>query len=639
MFDYRYSLLLADFLPHGFCMRWQPDVIWLHVLSDSAIALAYFCISAMLYYFIRHRPHASFHWVLLAFSLFIVFCGLTHVMDVVTLWYPLYRLEGWLKAATAIVSLGTAVGVARLMPQLLKLPSVSQLESANARLLAEIKQREAAETELSKANLVLQTALNSSQTAAWTWDITQDTAVWSGPVAKVFGLPPEKLNGLGDVNALVHPADRAILRERLESAIARCSDFDLEYRIIRPGGEERWIAGRGDVTRKEDGRVVEMSGVNYDITERRRMEDALARSESQFRQLANAMPQIVFAATPDGRIYFLNDRWYEVTGQPLETVSTLDQRKQVLHPDDRERWEACWLNAVKTGSYEIEYRFWDQAKQEYRWYLSRGRAVRDAGGAIQRWFGTSTDIHDQKTANVKLEEEVKKRTAALSASLQRLTQSEEFLRRSLAEKDTLLREVHHRVRNNLQILCSLLGMQISLIDNQAALAQLKENERRVISMALIHDQLYMHEEMSSIEFDEFVRKLVPTLIASFSQKVAVTCRLELTRTLLSIDEAIPCGLILNELLSNAMEFAYPPGHVGGEIAIELSTKGKWVNLCIKDDGVGLPGDFQLSTTKTLGFSVIKALTAQLRGELAVSTGHGSTFRLQFEQEAVAATAT
>ena len=433
MIAYQFGFFIADFLPHGFCMRWQPEVIWLHVLSDLAIALAYFCIPAMLYYFIRRRPDVSFHWILLAFSFFIIFCGLSHVMDVVTLWYPLYRLSGFIKAATAVVSCTTAISVARFMPQLLRLPSVSQLEAANTRLMEEVQQREKAEKELSKTNHLLETALHSSQMAAWTWNIQQDTAVWSGPVEKVFGLPADKLNGLSDVNALVHPDDRATLRQRLESAIASGSDFDLDYRIIRPDGEQRWIGGRGDVTCKEDGRVIEMSGVNYDITERRKTEQALARSESQFRELANAMPQIVFAAMPDGQIYFLNERWYEVTGEGRESVSTLDQRKKVLHPDDRERWEACWLAAMKTGSYEIEYRFWDQEKQEYRWYLSRGRATRDASGAIQRWFGTSTDIHDQKTASVKLEEEVQKRTAALLASLEQLTQSEETLRRSLTE--------------------------------------------------------------------------------------------------------------------------------------------------------------------------------------------------------------
>ena len=630
MFEHLRVLFSSDFLPHGVCMRWQSDVIFLHVVSDSAVALAYFCIPGMLYYFIRRRPDVSFHWIFIAFSLFIMCCGLTHAMDVVTLWYPLYRLAGVVKACTALASVGTAISLAWFMPRFLKLPSVKQLAEVNAHLTAEIQHRQEAETKFTEANRALETALNSSQVALWIWNIRNDSAVWSGPVEQIFGSTLPRLNGLKAISELVHPDDRERLSTQLTAAIEKACEFELEYRIVRAGGEVRWIAGRGDATRLDEGRALEMSGINYDITEKKRIENALARSEKEFRQLANAMPQIVFAADADGKVYFLNDHWHEITGLPMERVPTLVERKQVLHPDDRDGWEACWTEALTTGSYEMEHRLWDREKQEYRWYLSRGRAVRDANGVIQRWFGTATDIHDRKAANELLELEVRKRTADLSTSLGRLKQSEETLLQSLAEKNALLKEVHHRVRNNLQIVYSLLGMQVSLIQDGSAIAQLRDAERRVMSMAFIHDQLYSHEEMSSIDFDEYVRKWIASLPACFDRNDMVTCRLNLSPVRLTIEQAVPCGLILNELVTNALEHAYPPGHCG-EITIDLSGEPGWICLCVRDEGVGLPVDFDLSATKTLGISVIQVLAAQLDGHFEVRGEMGTAFSLRFPQ--------
>lgn len=632
MTKYLHALFSSDFIPHGVCMRWQSDVVLLHVLSDSAIALAYFCIPGMLYYFIRRRRDVGFHEIFLAFSLFIVCCGMTHVMDVITLWHPLYRLAGWIKALTAVVSVATAISVARLMPQLLKLPSVQQLKEANAQLTEEIRQRQNAEMKLASANHNLETALNSSQVLVWNWNTTNDSAIWCGPVEKVFGLPSTSLNGLKAVSALVHPEDRESLSARLSLAIDRGSDFDLEYRIIRPDGELRWIAGRGDTTRRHNGQAVEMAGVNYDVTENKRMAEALARSESDFRQLANAMPQIVFAATADGRIYFLNERWYQLTGLPMETVPTLAERKRVLHPDDQERWEACWRDALTSGqSYEIEYRLWDRQKQEHRWHLSRGRAIKDANGVVQRWFATSTEIHERKTATERLELEVQKRTAALSASLEQLQHSEETLLKSLDDKNVLLREVHHRVRNNLQIICSLLNMQVSIVEDEKAVTQLRHSERRVMSMALIHDQLFSREQMSSIDFSEFIRKLVARLLESTQKKDTIRCVLNLAPTILTIDQAIPCGLILNELVANALEHAYPMNG-DGEITIDLSTESNCVRVTVGDLGIGLPHDFEIGAARTLGLSIIQALTSQLGGELTAENEPGATFTLHFPSE-------
>lgn len=151
----------ANLLPHGVCFQLKPDLIWLHVASDAVIAVSYFLIPAALVWFTRHRGRPlSFGWMLYLFAAFIVLCGISHVIEIVTIWHPLYYLQGYEKAATAAVSLMTALSIIPLVPKLLALRSPEELAEANERLLAEVQAREAAEREL---RLALQTTRQAVQ--------------------------------------------------------------------------------------------------------------------------------------------------------------------------------------------------------------------------------------------------------------------------------------------------------------------------------------------------------------------------------------------------------------------------------------------------------------------------------------------
>lgn len=149
MIEFFGRLFGTDFVPHGYCMRWSSSVVWLHVASDLLIALSYYLIPIALVYLVRRRKDLAFHWMFVAFGIFILSCGTTHVMSIVTLWNPVYRLDGVIKAITAISSIGTAFALVRIMPFILRLPSPEQLR-------IEIAQRKAAESELRLLNAELE---------------------------------------------------------------------------------------------------------------------------------------------------------------------------------------------------------------------------------------------------------------------------------------------------------------------------------------------------------------------------------------------------------------------------------------------------------------------------------------------------
>jgi PAS domain S-box-containing protein len=210
---------------------------------------------------------------------------------------------------------------------------------------------------------------------------------------------------------------------------------------------------------------------------------------------------------------------------------------------------------------------------------------------------------------------------------------EEQIKAALEEKGLLLREIHHRVKNNLQIIISLFNLQTSYIDDDKAYQALKEGQDRIKSMALIHERFYQSDGISQIDFDDYSRKLIEYLYSSFKinpNTIVVDIKIENVK--LDIDTAVPCGLIINEIVSNAFKHAFKEGEKGEvQIRLQNTTEGEYY-LEIKDNGVGMSADFNLETADSLGFQLIQALSDQLDGklELLTSPNKGLTYKLNFK---------
>lgn len=215
----------------------------------------------------------------------------------------------------------------------------------------------------------------------------------------------------------------------------------------------------------------------------------------------------------------------------------------------------------------------------------------------------------------------------LHARLQR-DAHEKALAGALAAKEVLLREVHHRVKNNLQIISSLLNMQAETLP-ESLQSILEVGQRRVRSMALVHEQLYSVGQPDHLDFAEYAAALANDLMASQSADCrGIRLRTELESVMLPADQAVPCGLILNELLTNSLKYAYPNGRAG-EIVVGLSRSESRVTLRVADDGIGLPPGFDWEQAQSLGLRIVHILTAQLNGTMRYKPGQGARFTLTF----------
>ena len=236
-----------------------------------------------------------------------------------------------------------------------------------------------------------------------------------------------------------------------------------------------------------------------------------------------------------------------------------------------------------------------------------------------------------------LEVRVKERTAQLQRTNDELMdeigerrRAEEQLRESLGEKEVLIKEVNHRVKNNLQLISSLLNLQAGSVREAEALAGLKESQSRVRSMALVHEQLYQSKDLARVDFSEYIQDLAPALFSAYGGSTdGVTLETKIDDVSLGVDTAIPCGLIVNELVSNSLKHAFPHGS-GGEIRIELHPRdSKELELRVSDDGVGFPKDVDFRSTESLGLQLVNTLTDQIGGTIEFQSDGGTRFCITF----------
>jgi two-component sensor histidine kinase len=226
-------------------------------------------------------------------------------------------------------------------------------------------------------------------------------------------------------------------------------------------------------------------------------------------------------------------------------------------------------------------------------------------------------------ANVRLEQEIAQRKTA-----------EMGIRKSLKEKEALLQEVHHRVKNNLQIISSLLALQRTQVQDEKAMGVLRDSQGRIRSMAFIHEHLYKSPELSRIDFTEYIKDLVGALLQSYSEVAArIKLTLDLDPVFLGVSTALPCGLVLNEVVSNCLKHAFPSGRQG-EIRIQLRHRGeREYEIGVIDDGVGFPEDLDYRTSQSLGLRLVNNLTElQLRGRLEVRADRGTAVWVTFEDQ-------
>ncbi|MEN9975660.1 MAG: hypothetical protein RLZZ282_1666 [Verrucomicrobiota bacterium] len=347
-----------------------------------------------------------------------------------------------------------------------------------------------------------------------------------------------------------------------------------------------------------------------DVTARKLAETALRTSEEKNRRFHDSIMDAFACVDMDGYVIESNQAYEEMLGYTAEELRRLTYVD--LTPD---RWHSLEQRVVDEqvlplgGSdiYQKEYYRKDGSciPVEMRTFL-----IRDAQGNPKSMWAIVRDISKRK-------------------------QAEELARQSLVEKEMLLKEIHHRVKNNLQIITSLLRLQAHQIDHAVAKTALNDVQNRVQSIALIHDHLHRSNHQGQVNLSAYLTKLCQQLCQLLSPMPgAISLHLDMGHCLLTMDVAIPCGLLVNELVSNSFKHGFPQ-QATGEVRVELQwlSGGPEMRLRVSDNGVGLPHDFDLDDLTSLGLSMAPDLARQMGGCLKIGRGPGAMFEVVFGGDA------
>ncbi len=398
--------------------------------------------------------------------------------------------------------------------------------------------------------------------------------------------------------------------------LAGLDDIAVGLQAIKEGAQDYLIKNKIDSP-------VLSRVIRYAI-DRHRAAAALATSEERFQLAVNGAAAGLWDWNIQTDVMYCAPRFKEIMGYEYHELPNESQaHHDAIHPNDLGLVTASLeAHLLHKSPYDVEYRVRTRSG-DYRWIESRGQALWNDSGKPYRMVGWIMDITERKCAEETLRE--------LNTSLERRAVE---LHESVEEKEVMLREIHHRVKNNLQIISSLLSLQSGYIRDQQVLVQFQESQGRIRSMALIHETLYQSERLTKVDLADYMQSLGKILMRSYAANANVKLESRLQSVLVSIDTAVPLGLMLNELVTNALKYAFPGGRPG-QLLLELSkdVEGQ-ITLRVQDDGVGLPPDFQLEQASTLGLRLVRMFAKQLRAQVTLRSEPGHTaFDICFKEEA------
>lgn len=418
----------------------------------------------------------------------------------------------------------------------------------------------------------------------------------------------------------VHPEDFQHCMSVFLDAFVRRERFSMEYRLRRADGEYRWIYDIGVPRYEPDGSFAGYIGSCTDITEQREVHETLRRSNEQVRQTIEAAPTGMLMMDSSGKIVMINsliERLFgydrsELIGQPVEIL--IPERLKAAHPRHRDRYFTAVSARPMGAGRDLHGRHKDGTEIPIEIGLN---PVRTPAGTFV--LSSVVDITERKRADREREK-----------LLSELSELNRELRERVEERETLLREIHHRVKNNLQVVASMMNMQLRRSTDPATRSALGQCRMRVQAMALLHEKLYQSKSHAKVPFPEYVRSLAASVLdAAGTPDANVSMDVEVGEVHLPMAQAIPCGLILSELLSNSFRHAFPSGR-RGRVRVSIRREAARVSLEVADDGVGLPEGADFGSSSSLGWQLVATFAQQLNASVEVQTNGGTQVRLAFD---------
>ncbi|WP_228057991.1 PAS domain-containing protein [Nostoc sp. LEGE 12447] len=468
----------------------------------------------------------------------------------------------------------------------------------------DITQRKQAEAALARSEEQLRLTLEFNHIGLWDWNVETGEVIWNDNHFRLLGLEPETSAASYQLwRDCVHREDVERIEQAVFNALAEHINFRGEYRVIYPDGSVHWLTGKGRGVYNEAGDPVRMLGLIIDISDRKRAEQMLELQAVITRNMAEG---ICLVRAIDGVFVYTNPKFEQMFGYEPDELT--GQHVSIVNYGDEDTTPEEVNQAIRTA------------------ILQHGEATYEVHNVKK----DGTPFWCRSNASIFGHPEYGSVIVAVHQDITEHKQAEEKIIASLKEKEVLLKEIHHRVKNNLGIVSSLLQMQCRRTQDPVVTALLRDSQNRIASIALVHEKLYRSEDLADIDFAQYIPDLTTHLFDSYNVNSSqIHLKIQVDDASLDIETAIPCGLIINELVSNALKYAFV-GNIRGEIEVKFYQKSESIlTLIIRDNGIGLPENFDSKKAKTLGITLVQGLVKQLRGKLEIASHQGTQFKITF----------
>lgn len=481
-------------------------------------------------------------------------------------------------------------------------------------LMRDVSEQKKAQAEAQEQYAKMNSFIESSAYYIWSVDNNYKLTAFNSNFARLYRRIAQKEPKLGHkvfgLSQLRNNEERDFWKRKMEIGFAgKQQNFEVK---IPEGTGQKWLDVVLNPVKTDNGKIQELSAIAHSITFKKQAEGKIKEQTAKINSIFDSTAMLIYTLDKKMRITSYNVNFGRMLQKFFGVEIQIGQDVlSVINPfvqdELRDKVKQFHLKAFEGHSVQFEGPLKKKNGQVF-WMETFLNPIYKDDGSVAEISCMAHEITDKKII-------------------------EKQMRESLQEKEILLQEVHHRVKNNLQVISSILNLQSSYVKDPNTLNILRESQNRIKSMSFIHESLYQTNDFSSIDFSDYILSLSKSLVHSYSINAGlVELKTNFEKVFLNLDQAIPCGLIVNELVSNALKYAFPD-HSRGVISMAINEKEKQVQLMIKDNGIGMPEDFDFDKNDSLGLQLVFTLIEQLDGEVAFTTKpkQGTEYLITFDK--------
>lgn len=469
----------------------------------------------------------------------------------------------------------------------------------------DITERKRADEKLKKSERRLLESQQVAKIGSWSWDVVSNTLDWSDETFRRFDKDPATFTtSVEYFVGLIHPDDRDAVQKAMQDTLENDTPYFIQPRIINETGREWVLEGFGRVERDKDGKPLRFAGTAQDITERKKIENALRESESLFRSIYSNIGIGIALIGKDMKIISVNPQMQKWFPHIDSTQQLLCYRSFNVPPQDHVCSYCPTVHTMKDGQIHIAVTD-TPTEQGLKHYQIIATPLLAADGSIAAVIEMVEDITERR-------------------------RTEDQIQQSLHEKETLLRELYHRTKNNMQVITSLINLQSRDIEDKKTLQIFEDTKNRIQSMSLVHEKLYKAKNLSEVDLGDYIEDLANALMQSHNtDKNQISLNVDVEMIPVSIDTVMPLGLVINELMTNALKYAFPDNRKGALIIKASLNEDETIGLIFSDNGIGMPKNIDLKT-ESLGLTIVRTLVvSQINGTLEMQNQNGTSFIIKF----------